>query len=201
MKSGEIIGFSKTMAMLAVAYDKEVSKELNSLYFEVLKKYEIDEIKSAIVKHLESSKFFPKPSEIIELIKPKESLCDKAELAWLKLLNAISRHGYYDSVEFDDPVIHSCVRAMGGWCSVSDRLQDTWMHKAFKEFYNSYANKPDHPLRVVGHLESAGGKYAVSYLGDMPKQVSIPSHVNNENTEYKQRLSDLTEKLTVKGKP
>lgn len=166
MDNKDLPEFSKVMAVLSTTYEKTTSEELLSIYYDVLKQFPLDDIKSAVGNHIQTSKFFPKPSEIIALIKPLETIEIIADKAWNQLLKAISKHGYYDSVEFVDKVIHSCIRAMGGWLLISDREPDTWMHKDFVNFYKSYYNSQNHADRICGWIEKNGGLFNVATIGD-----------------------------------
>ena len=166
MNNIDVPEFAKIMAAMGVTYDKEISEELTNIYYEVLKEFSLTDIKRAMSIHLKESKFFPKPSEIIERIKSPETIEMKADKAWNQLLKATSKHGYYDSVEFIDKVIHSCIRAMGGWLLISDREPDTWMHKDFVNFYKSYYNSPNHTERICGWMEKNGGQFNVAKIGD-----------------------------------
>lgn len=169
MNKNDMVEFAKIMATAGVVFDKEISKELCATYFDVFTDYDLDSIKKAFTQYIKTNKFFPKPAEIIELINPSINIKDRAEAAWLQLLEGIRKHGYYDSVEFEDKVIHSCIRAMGGWSKVSDREQDTWMHKDFINFYESFEGKPYHEDRIIGAIESRGGKHSFGKVGNFLK--------------------------------
>ena len=158
--------FATALTVVAALYNHSISSEVMKIYYEVLKQFEIKDIKKALARHVETSKFFPKPSEIIEIINPPEDLDLKAEGAWLKLREGIREHGYYNSIEFDDPVIHSVIRSMGGWPRVSDREQDTWMKKEFIDTYKILLRKDSHPERILGVLESMGGRHTSGRIGD-----------------------------------
>lgn len=163
MKESDIEEFTKALTITAALFKESNTPEMIKLYFEILKKYEIEDIKWALRQHLETSKFFPKPAELIAFINKPESIEDKANKAWNLLLKSIGRYGYYDSVQFEDKIIHSCVRAMGGWMQVSDREPDTWMHKDFVNFYKSYQNTT-HPDKVTGMIEKQNGRATLAFV-------------------------------------
>lgn len=163
MKDTDIEEFTKSLTITAAIFKENTTPDILRMYFEILKKYELTDIKKALIQHVESSKYFPRPAEIIALIKPQESIEDKANKAWNLLLKAIARHGYYDSVQFEDKAIHSCIRAMGGWMQVSDREPDTWMHKDFVNFYQSYYHSV-HADRVSGMIEKQNGRANLAYI-------------------------------------
>lgn len=166
MDNKDLPEFSKVMAVLSTTYEKTTSEELLSIYYDVLKQFPLDDIKSAVGNHIQTSKFFPRPAEIIALIKPLETIEIIADKAWNQLLKAISKHGYYDSVQFEDKVIHSCIRSMGGWMQVSDREPDTWMHKDFVNFYKSYYGSYSQEEHACGLIEKQNGIFNVAKIRD-----------------------------------
>ncbi len=161
--------FAKALTATATLYNHPVTTEVIKIYFEVLKQFKVEDIKKALLKHIQTSKFFPKPSEIIEIIAPKKDLNLNAEIAWNSLLEGITSHGYYYSVQFDDPIIHSVIRSMGGWQKVSDREQDNWMHKDFIETYKILSKKDSHPESITGFIESKNGNHICGTLTDSLK--------------------------------
>ena len=62
----------KALELAAIAYqqDKEVTDDLVNAYCYILKEFSIDEIKKAFFRHLQTSKFFPRPADIAIIIKP-----------------------------------------------------------------------------------------------------------------------------------
>jgi len=63
---------------------------------------------------------------------------DRAVKAWMAFENAVSRHGYIRSVDFDDKVINATVRALGGWehcCGMPAAEFDTFLQKRFQDTY------------------------------------------------------------------
>lgn len=164
MDNKDLPEFSKIMAVLTTTYDRRTSEELLGIYYDILKQFGIEEIKNAVCEHIQTNKYFPKPSELIALIKPPESIEDKANKAWILLLKAIAKHGYYDSVQFEDKIIHTCIRAMGGWMQVSNREPDTWMHKDFIGFYQSYCYATSHADIVSGIIEKQNGRVTLAYI-------------------------------------
>ena len=167
MNDQEMTRLSNLLIATSGLYGTNLSPGAILLYLESLKDLDYKDVSNAMSDHIRESRFFPKPAEIIDRIKPALNKTDKANTAWLQLLKAKRDHGYYNSVVFDDVVIPQCVRAMGGWLKVSDRDADTWMHKEFVGLYESYS-KCQPSLEsgyVVGFLEANGGRYTTAYIG------------------------------------
>jgi hypothetical protein len=168
MGKSEMKNLSNVLIATAGLYGTNLPPGAVLLYIESLKDFEYKDISKAMSDHIRESKFFPKPAEIIERIRPALNKTDKANTAWLQLLKAKRDYGYYNSVVFDDVVIPQCIRAMGGWLKVSDRDADTWMHKEFIGLYESYSKhcKPAPEAGyVAGFLEANGGRYATGHIG------------------------------------
>lgn len=131
--------FKPFMAILTLVADTYGQPRLNEgavkLYFKVLSDYSLDDISRAVIEHLKQSPYMPKPCDIISKIDG--SIDDKAIRAWHKLLKAISKYGVYDSVKFDDPIIHFCIDRMGGWGRLCGMTEDElpFREKDFRELY------------------------------------------------------------------
>ena len=168
MNDQEMTRLSSMLIATSGLYGTNLSPGAILLYIESLKDLEYEDVSKAMSDHIRESKFFPKPAEIIERIKPALNKTDKANSAWLQLLKAKRNYGYYNSVIFDDVVIPHCIRAMGGWLKVSDRDADTWMHKEFVGLYESYSKQRNPALEsgyVAGFLEANGGRYTTAHIG------------------------------------
>ncbi len=63
--------FKQTMAIISTTYDKELSEEKIGIFWLLLGKYPVDQIRAALIKHIEhpsDGKWMPKPSDIIKHI-------------------------------------------------------------------------------------------------------------------------------------
>ena len=58
------------MATIAYQTEKEVTESLVAVYCLVLQEFNEEEIKKAFFRHLQTSKFFPRPADIAIIIKP-----------------------------------------------------------------------------------------------------------------------------------
>jgi hypothetical protein len=63
-------GFLVLMAMLAEAFKEDVSTERAKIYFEFLSPFGFYEVMMSIKESIKTSKFFPKVSELREIISP-----------------------------------------------------------------------------------------------------------------------------------
>lgn len=85
------------------------------LIFEALRPYPLEAVRAAIGRHLVSSegKYFPTAAHIVQQIQGTEA--ERAELAWRRVVAAVSRWGCYESVRFPTPAYHFAIRELGGW--------------------------------------------------------------------------------------
>lgn len=160
MKPEDLEKFTGVFVGLCEYFDKKFSQALLDIYWNALRDWTIEQFIEAANRAVRELKFFPKVSELRELIHGDPS--DQAERAWMQLLDAIRLYGHITSVLFEDGRIARCVQAMGGWeqvCSWS--IDETkYRHAEFTKLYRALPELP--PERVVGTIESANT--AAGYL-------------------------------------
>jgi len=145
--------FKEFMAGLGELYDKEITPILSKIYWKSLLPFSDSECEKVFNQIISTSKFWPKPSEFLEILKGSEE--DQATLAWLEVDRAVRRIGPLASVQFDDPVIHSTIEALGGW-EVLGNVSEydwKWTRKDFIALYPVMAKKDKHPKRLIGQTE------------------------------------------------
>ncbi len=117
---------------------------LIDIYWQVLKQYELEDVQNAFQSHIQNpdcGQFLPKPADIVRLIEGSGET--KALLAWAKVERAVIQIGSYQSVVFDDPLIHAVIEDMGGWvklCSMKNEQMPFYANE-FQKRYMGYVNK------------------------------------------------------------
>lgn len=141
MSKARKVAIVKSVTMLAVAFRQEASPALVETYQIGLDGLDADEISRATERALRECEFMPPPAVLRKLagIMDIES---RSILAWGAFQDAQKQHGYYESVDFDDPVINATVRNLGGWCELTERIEDedktdTWVRKDFERVYQA----------------------------------------------------------------
>lgn len=132
------------------------------IYWSALADLSIEEFRLGLSRHCRSSRFFPSPADILEAVRgPAE---DRALRAWSRVEKAIERHGAYESVVFDDPLIHAVISDMRGWIGICGMTDDQapWVQKEFVRRYQGYVSSPPPEVqpKLVGiheRLNRAGG--------------------------------------------
>lgn len=93
--------------------DEVIDEPKVAAYQMALGPYSYEQVMTAAAKHMQSSKWFPKAAELIELI-PVPPAITPGE-AWSMVQKQINRHGFngWDNVLFDDPDVADAVLAIG----------------------------------------------------------------------------------------
>jgi len=207
--------FKELMATLSVIHDKPLTDSLISIYWAVLKEYEIDELKKGFRRAVEECKFFPKPSDLVELMN--ESVSDRALIAFNKLKNAIEDHGHTTSVAFDDPAIHSVVEEMGGWLDICSWLRDElpFKRQEFERWYKICIRRENHPAYLPGSYEAENRAWlddptrgaivqknlAIRFIGNSRKALEqyqrTQAKILPQPTEVEQIIGGFLEKFKI----
>jgi hypothetical protein len=147
-------------------YGKTVSQFALDVWWAALKAYDLPAIIDAFNRHLASpdvGSYPPKPADIVRMLGGRT--IDKALSAWAKVDGAVRRVGTYESVAFDDPLIHRALHEMGGWIAMGLKTEDEWpfVAKEFENRYRAYAARgetPEYPPVLLGiaqaHNEAKG---------------------------------------------
>lgn len=164
-------------------FDKKYSDILLGMYYEALKQYEISKVEDAINLSIISCKFFPKPVDLLEnLGGGKQALEDTAQIQASEVLKAISRHGSYESIDFEDKISQAViVDGFGGWVRMCQELlskDEKWWRKDFAALYSAFSRQGrTHPGVLSGRHEidnQARGlkeKIQINYIGEKPKEI------------------------------
>ncbi len=110
----------KTLDVLAAYYaDKEGNAHrLNpvqvTVYCDGLAKYDEATLQAAARQYMRAGTFFPKLSELLNIIAPPVDLKAAAAIAWGVVEKAIRQAGSYQGVTFEQGVIGECVRQVFG---------------------------------------------------------------------------------------
>lgn len=170
MQPDDDASFARLIVATAELYGKRCSPELITLYREALNRYEFAAIKAALSAHAldpDVGQFMPKPADIVRHIDGGKD--DRALKAWSRLEKAIRHHGAYESIVFDDPLIHVVANDMGGWIKLCATPGDEMPFRAaeFVKRYRGCVNRPtpETAPRLVGRFEADGAPTYPIYLG------------------------------------
>jgi len=158
--------FLQSLNSLESAFWEKTSEDRAKIYWEMLKGYDDESIKRAVIKCMRELKFFPKIAEIIEMVEGNKE--DEAELAWIYLLNKIEYQGHYQSVSFPDyPAVGAVVEGLGGWLKICEMKfdEEKWVKKEFIKLYPIMKKRGDYPDKLIGQFElDNGNRYTEKFM-------------------------------------
>ena len=177
------IEFSKLMLILEESTGTTISKDRIKIYFELCKDLEIEQLKENVYKLLKERVYsnFPQVAEIRGVGSNTRE--DNALKAWPAFQKAVENYGYYDSVQFQDRVIHCVIENLGGWEKIAnempgdfDELQ--WYEKEFEKIYEVCKKRKKFPLYIEGAFEKENGKekekiIAIDYEGKKKESLTL----------------------------
>lgn len=177
--------FTKLMIMAAeLTAGKPLSQDAMGMMFKILQRFEFDRIYTAVMNTVESSGFMPKVADIVKFLEgtPEE----RSSVAWAKVLKALSTHGTYKSVQFDDPHIHYAIQRMGGWILLgqSDEEQMRFLTRDFDRYYTESIHRgltwdsPDIQKTMMGLTDSHAVRQGLELSAPIkPHEVVAPVEV------------------------
>lgn len=175
--------FTFLMINVAEIYNKKLSQPMLDIYWRCLEAYSFAQISMALKIHLlhpDHGQFMPKPADILRAINGNTG--SQATLAWNKVLQSIRRVGSYESVVFDDPLIHLVIMDLGGWIALCqhDSKSLIFVAKDFEKIYSIYLQrKPNsYPNKLIGQTEHKNKQAGFSHqelrlLGEKNKALQV----------------------------
>lgn len=161
MEMRDMPEFIQMLTGLGVIYSKPINEPLIDLYWRAMNRYDLPAVKEALQAHIDNpdtGQFMPKPADVVRYLEGSSRT--RAMQAWSKVMDAIKHVGAYQSIVFDDPLIHAVIQNMGGWTNLCKVKNDELPFRA-NEFEKRY----------VGYVQHA----PISY----PKQLTgITEHCN-----------------------
>lgn len=164
MERSDFGRFGMALSACAELYGKTVSEGAMSLWWQVLARFEIEDVERAFREAVESpdgGQFMPRPADLVKRLDGTQS--DRSLIAWGKVLDAMQRVGAYRSVVFDDGAIHSAISDMGGWPAIcrSETDELPFTQKRFCDLHRAYSARPNatYPARLVGEHEATNAMH------------------------------------------
>jgi hypothetical protein len=177
--------FMPAFTGLCEVWDKKPSKQLTDIYFKALGHLTPEQWDNAVSAVMLSHEYgFPKPAHILSALGIGKDEDAQAMLAMEKIKEAIRDHGPYQSVVFDDPIIHMLISSHDkGWPGLCDMTleEHKWLWKDWIKLYKAYQMRPKrYPARLIGLVEGQDvplldwqKEQMVSYVGDKAKCLEI----------------------------
>lgn len=181
------------LAGMAEVYGRELSEAVVGLWLRVLDGYRIEAIEDAFERHIKSpdqGQFMPKPADILRMLDGSSE--DAALIAWTKVDKAVRSIGAYQSVAFDDAIIHRVLHDMGGWIGLGTKTDDEWPFVAneFRNRYRGYRLRGapvEYPGHLIGIVEAENSRNVtgeqtvyVVYVGDTQTAKDVAARGSNK---------------------
>jgi len=169
--------FFTLLADVYAFYRADLSTFVGSVWWTAMQPYDLAAVNDAMGRHCanpDTGQYLPKPADVVRMLQG--STQDSALVAWAKVDRAVRQVGTWQSVVFDDALIHRVLHDMGGWLALERNTEDDWPFVA-KEFQNRYrgyrgrSERPDYPPVLVGATQAhnsrvGGGAPAPVLIGD-----------------------------------
>jgi len=163
MQELELSTFTRGFMGMSELYGKPLSSLLVEIYWQTLRDFEWEDVQRAFKAHARNpdcGQYFPKPADVVRFIEGSGET--KALEAWSKVEDAIYHVGSYQSLAFDDAIIHAVLEDMGGWvklCMVSLEELPFRSHE-FQKRYRGFVDKPlkRYPQYLWGIAECENAK-------------------------------------------
>jgi hypothetical protein len=153
MEKFDLPRFAALMASIGELHGKTVSGLLTELYWCTLERFQWQDVEQALQAHLQNpdtGQYFPKPADVVRFIEGSGEV--QALQAWTKVSEALRLVGAYQSLSFDDALIHAVLEAMGGWVKLcAMKLSDMpFVANEFQKRYMGFVLKK--PTRYPAYL-------------------------------------------------
>lgn len=176
--------FTEVIADVMAYYGREMTPFLLGIFWDGLRRFEFADVSRALSVHAQDpdrGQYAPRLADITRLLEG--STQTQGMRAWSKVERAIRSVGQYQSVAFDDPLIHAVIDGMGGWCALCATSVEQLSFRA-REFERSYAayrlrrETPSFPPRLIGRAEAENRMrgYAIAppvLIGDPAKAARV----------------------------
>lgn len=156
-------GFSKLIGDVMAFYRQDVSPFAANVWWAACQDFDLEQVSKALTAHAmdpERGQFAPKPADLVRLLQGTKT--DRSLMAWGKVLDAMQRVGAYQSVCFDDGLIHAAVEDVGGWVAICRSQMDELSHleRRFCQSYKAYAARGNvvFPPMLPGEHQLINGK-------------------------------------------
>lgn len=190
-------------------YRVECTQFAYGVWWEGCKGFDFAAVADALNRHAvnpDNGQFLPKPADILKLLGG--TTIDGAQVAWTKVDRAIRDVGPYQSVIFDDAIVHAVVADMGGWIELSRKDDEAWpfVQREFETRYRGYRNRPplESVARLIGIFEMENGMNGRAIadpvlLGDPQRAMQVKARLSDAPRMTVTRLADVVPLLPNKG--
>src|SRR4051812_33964548 len=124
MQASDYAEFNTLLQAVMAMYGRDLTPALIGLYWQGLRIYALAAVREALHRHMnnpDTGQFMPKPADIHKMLQG--STQDAALIAWAKVDRAMREVGPYQSVVFEDALIHRVLFEMGDWPALGSKTE------------------------------------------------------------------------------
>lgn len=199
------ITFSQGIYFIETVTGKKFTEDQINIYKKLLSDIPDDNFTTGINNMLRERVFsnLPMPAEIRQycLGLKEDELQVKINLARTHIQKALSEVGTYNDVVFDDPVIHLCINAIGGWISLGTKPLkefEDWLKWELPKLYKGFSGRKNHNIPLV--LEGKAGKdfKTLAYIGNKEKALKwTNAYTRHIEKKENQAINTLVNKMAI----
>ena len=164
--------FRLLMVGLAEVFGGDVSEAKLTIYYAALEDLTLETVERAVKLLVKSrtTASFPKPAELRQAVEGTGD--ERAMLALSAVDPYVRQRETYQTLVFDDPVIHAVVERMGGIDEMG--LDWPYKHKEFLTLYRALTHTPPAmlPDRIIGSHEADNRKAFPKFL-QAPVRIAV----------------------------
>lgn len=149
--------FKEQIALLSEKYQQPISTAMSAMIWMFLQNYSDEDCLKAFTQVIINSRFFKDILPDLKQALQGSVKDDPTTQAWLKIDDAMRKHGPYVSIDFGDCKIHKAIESLGGWEYLGGLPENEWKwkRKEFESIYESLSdNEIGYPEYVMGIFES-----------------------------------------------
>lgn len=175
MQNEEMPEFVELLTALSLSYGKSLNEFAIERYWETLKPFSFSDVKQALycctTQNPDKGQFMPEATEILRYMTDSTEV--QALKAWLLVVKIVERVGSYNSLVFDDPILHRVIDEMGGWRKLCESTLDEMRYKGqeFKKLYVAYSIHP--PSEYPKKLQGTDSSQPPVLIGDVEKAKQV----------------------------
>lgn len=158
MTQDEMPEFVKLLTTLSLSYGQTLNEFVIERYWQTLERLDLAVVKNALyaltTQNPDKGHFMPQASDVLRYVEGNSQT--QALQAWSRVLHIIKAVGSYDSLVFDDSILHKVIEDMGGWirlCETTTKELSILGHE-FQKRYAAYVLHPplEYPKQLTGRL-------------------------------------------------
>lgn len=182
MKADDDKPFAVLLGSVYELYNRTLSAAIIAMWWEALSPYDLAAVREALNRHAmnpDAGQFIPKPADVVRELGG--TTADVSALAWAKVVRGARDFGCYDSVAFDDPLVHQTLDELGGWTWFGRQTtkEMPFIEKRFKDSYRAYLRRGlPADARQITHLPGIIEEHNSSISGaevQAPKLIGHPA--------------------------